>query len=157
MHDFEAIEPGVPQCAHCGLPPTNGRHPQDTTAPPARVEPIKALPADDQRAIAAFREMWGGNTPKAQVFCELAVCQDGGATDDELYAKPHLSHLGPNTIRPRRLDLANDGLIQRVKDEQGRVVTRQTANGGQGAVWVLTPLALRLLAAEARNAGLAVA
>ena len=54
-----------------------------------------------------------------------------GATDAELLAAIDRS---PNSVRPRRVELAEDGLVTALRDEHGQEVQRAGST-----VWVLTP------------------
>lgn len=156
MHDFEPVEPGVDQCDRCGLPNGHRNHTATTTveSPDFSTRRRTVLAHNEAAAVeAAFRALCDDDTtPKALVFGVIALAGRAGATDDELYASPELAGLGQNTIRPRRIDLENEGLVEKAKDGANVLVKRATRTGGVAQVWVLTDKARQLMAVHARLA-----
>jgi hypothetical protein len=61
------------------------------------------------------------------VLRALRRSRGGGLTDEQILQR---SGLGPNTARPRRIDLTRMGLVR----DSGR--TRKTASGRPATVWV---------------------
>jgi hypothetical protein len=79
-------------------------------------------------AAAAKRAFPKSGTQRHDVFCFIA--RRGGATDEEIQMGMGIS---PNSERPRRGELVEDGFIE----DSGR--TRQQATtGNEAIVWVLT-------------------
>jgi hypothetical protein len=65
------------------------------------------------------------------------------ATDEEMQ---HRLRMNPNTQRPRRGELADLLLVERVKDEAGEPVRRNTVFGCAADVWRITETGRRLVA-----------
>lgn len=153
MHDFTPVEPGIDQCGvsgpsgiACGLPAAHGRHPVKAVAQPDETSRRRIALNSTLRVEANFHALvMDQDSPKARVFFAVACGGPAGATDDELYDNTDLHGLGPNTIRPRRIDLETEQLVTKALDDQGRIVKRPTKSGGWAAVWVLTDAAKHLL------------
>jgi hypothetical protein len=106
--------------------PERFRHLVDPDAPkPGKVQ---SNHPDTSRAAAAAQYPRGG-TLRRKVLDAVAVCGDFGLTDEELMVACEMK---PNTMRPRRVELVEGGWLK----DSGK--TRQTAQGFDSIVWVLT-------------------
>lgn len=144
MHTFEAVEPGVNQCAValCGLPEGNKRHTRVTIV---RDHPTAVVATHlDREVAAAFHDLWGTEGPRAQVFYQVVIAGSAGVTDDELMHRPDLAGMPSNTVRPRRVELAQSGLIVRATAGPGKLIKRDTTTGTPAQVWVVSAAARSL-------------
>lgn len=79
--------------------------------------------------MAALLTLPRTRTKRMAVLEAIAWAGEEGCTDDELYA---ILGVGPNTVRPRRVELLDAGWIE---DARRR---RKTSTGADAIVWVLT-------------------
>ena len=61
--------------------------------------------------------------------------------------RPDLAALSVNTIRPRRVELAQAGLVVKATRD-GKVIKRDTSTGAPAQVWVVSAAAKALIRAE---------
>lgn len=100
---------------------------------------IPAAPTDTQQAAARAASKTA-RPRRVQVLLAIAAAGSNGLTDDELVT--HL-RIGPNTVRPRRGELVEAGLVI----DSG--VRRASQSGNPATVWILT--ADGIAAAQAHN------
>lgn len=137
-------------CSRCGMPRRNRWH---TTAEELDTRPANAVAHDSPVTDAApvihphqrstsidAGMMLRGTAIKALVYQRIAWAENG-LTDDELLQAESLAGKNPNTVRPRRIELARQGVIEPMHDADGTVVTRATSGGAQAVVWALTTVA----------------
>lgn len=155
QHAYVPDEDGL-GCVHCGLPERNRFH------SPARLDPVAPAPATpvvhaDQAATSIDAAMcmdWmRSGAVKALVYRAVAAAGPTGLTDDELMHTPALAEKNPNTVRPRRIDLAREGVIVEARDGLGNPVTRTTRGGAEATVWILSGAAMAAHTAAARTLG----
>lgn len=134
-HPYTGDEFGY--CTVCGLPEKNRHHaptPEAAGAGPAR--PVVTPHQRDTSIDAALRSWQTNPTIRGIVFRALVFAKNG-LTDDELFGMAALKDKNPNTIRPRRIELAQAGLIEPLVRD-GKPVTRATKGGSPATVWTLT-------------------
>lgn len=150
LHPFRPDQPGSPSCTDCMMGPRHRNHIATTTTEPPPVTRITTR--DGREAEAAFRDLWGTNGPRARVFYQLCIANHAGLTDDELMHRPDLADMPQNTVRPRRVELEQAGLVVRLTDADGKIVRRATTSGRAAQVWVISTAARRLIRSEAAAA-----
>lgn len=77
---------------------------------------------------AAFVTPYAAKT-REKIFLEIWNAGTRGCTDEEL---AQILRMNPNTVRPRRVELMQNSLIQQ------RPHTRKTSSGAQANVWITT-------------------
>jgi len=145
-HLFTPDSPGSTGCATCMMGERHRFHTPVTTR--EQVTPARVNARLDREVDAAFHELWGTNGPRARVLYQLVIANRAGATDDELTTNPELADLSENTIRPRRTELADAGLVVRLTRDDGALVKRTTRTGSKAQVWVISEACRRLIAAD---------
>ncbi len=143
-HRYVQVEDDVPQCRHCGLPKEHRNHPQPTRGPAPSTRSQSA--PDRRRAAPIVDAEWDSDSNLGRVLAVIAARGAAGATDDELFHDAALDGMSPNTIRPRRVDLKDAGLVELVTNEKGEPVTRPTSSGRGARAWRLTVVGERLVA-----------
>lgn len=90
---------------------------------------LVAADARPTSVAAAQRVLPKSGSQRAAVLAELVTCGDAGATDDEL---AHRTGLALNSVRPRRLELVDAGMVLDSGD------TRPSDQGNDAVVWLPT-------------------
>jgi hypothetical protein len=136
QHYFEPHPDGIPDLCKCEMPRRNRAHLAPARAPrPAavshRVSVALDAPATSTRAATRASERAG--SVRFAVLRHLADSRYAatGRTDKELLAD--LAGYNPNTVRPRRIDLARDGYVTALLDEHGQPVLREDSQA-----WTVT-------------------
>lgn len=106
----------------------------DTRHDRRRTRPAPWVQGSRTSAAAAAAIEPRAQTLKSRVLSALRAAGSRGLTDDEIAEK---TGLGPNTARPRRVELVTAGLVS----DSGR--TRTAAGGGAATVWVAGAVAHR--------------
>lgn len=140
MHAFQDCGDGF---CKCGLPQRNRHHAQPGSSILDRVAQQSAstslTSSPNTSVLAAVQAMTHASSARAAVFKEIATFSDKhGVTDEELATRESLKWWPINTLRPRRIDLRHDGLLEPVLDEDGQEVRRATKGGSPATAWRLT-------------------
>lgn len=83
-------------------------------------------------AKAVTRSMQEGD--HARLLENFRNAQPLGCTDEE---GADQLQMNPSTYRPRRIELADTGLITQLRDDKGEIVKRATKSGRAAVVWIL--------------------
>lgn len=133
---------GDGDCTHCPLPKA---HPNHHQAAPGAVLPdparlgVVTTPTQADTSQAAGLAAWPkAGTDRATILEAVAAAGEYGATDDDLAFDTDLS---PNTVRPRRGELAAAGFLVAAREPDGTPRTRPNKAGNPCQVWVLTAAA----------------
>jgi hypothetical protein len=139
LHPFDPYPtvPGV--CQECDMPESNrSQHPTTGAVLRPLQNTIRPIRFDGRRTstLAALKAAPKSSTVKGQVLAIIAAApRDHGVTDAELGHK--LMRVKQNTLRPRRIDLVEEGWVEPVPTADGKELTR-----GGFTCWRLSDIAV---------------